>query len=62
MAAPPWGQTDAVAMSALQVKPHVPTDTAILRGKSHMPWQPQSARAEAETNQQAVRVASFNQR
>ena len=56
MAAPPWAETDAAAMKALPVEAHVPKATAVLRGKSQMPWQPLSARAEAAANQQAVRA------
>ena len=42
------------------IKVHVTKATAVLRSKSQMPWQPQSARAEAEATQQAVCTAPFN--
>ena len=54
-APPPWAETDAAAMKSLKIEAHVPKDTALLRGKSQMPWQPLSARAEAAANMQAVR-------
>ena len=54
MSEPPWGLTDAAAMKALAPVQHVPKETAVIRGKSSMPWQPMSARSEDAAKRQLV--------
>ena len=35
----PWANTDADSMKNLEVPEHYVTETAVKRGKSHMPWE-----------------------
>ena len=34
----PWGETDPKSMSRMVIEQHIPSETALMRNKSHMPW------------------------